>query len=77
MREGCSDERLSLIQPAGVELKLTFRDHNGQVLHTEQFWPHSIENIEPGETHAFEYNEELIGDFVLDAVKVVAVRHWD
>ena len=62
--------------PTGFQIKLTFRTQAGEVIDSHEIWPHSISNIEAGESYAFSYTTSVDGDFKLDPVKVTGVHHW-
>lgn len=63
--------------PAGVKLEAIARDENGTLLDSEEFWPASIRNIEPGETTGIEISLTKNTNVAKYEVRVIDVTQWD
>lgn len=63
-------------EPTGVQLQAVFRDADGKVVRTDEFWPASIRNIAPGESYANSGPINDLPDAKTMSLKVIEVRRW-
>ena len=63
-------------QSAGVQLKWTIFDKNGNVISDEEFWPASTNNIPPHSQYPFEYLKQGEGFMTRYTIGPISADHW-
>jgi hypothetical protein len=63
-------------EPAGVQLQAVFRDKDGKVVATEEFWPASTRNIAGRADYPFSMLTKVGAQAVTLNVLILEARRW-
>jgi hypothetical protein len=64
------------LESTGVQLQAVFRDKDGKVVMTNEFWPASTRNIAGHETYSFSTLTRVGAEAVTLNVKILDLRRW-